>query len=454
MNKLFVFLLVGCFIFSFVSSESWAYNYLDEGEEVQPGGNYSIDVNNSQYWDGNPYNASRYGLWKREGTQLKPYTDGDDLNISGSIYGEFLDIEGNANFGDTGGGTHISRLIGDNWIHLRFLETTGLAEFGGIIIYDDANNDFEFGTIQNNVIVPAFYIEKNNQDVFFTEDIDVTGKGNFGSSYTATVGDDSNSRGGYFTAGSNTATLATGSYGGRFEYAGGTYYGEIGSSSGHGVYGYGSNGVYGKYAFGDDFGIMGSSNGGVYGYSNYGYAVSGYTGSGSASGYFYHGSGNYGEVGTGSYGVNAYAYTGVAGRFEYSGAGSVDVASSTYGIYVQGSWASSGAYFDYSGSNIIELATSSYSIYTNYPVYFGSTIYTSLSPNSAVYTDVSGALTTGPAGGSVNGTSINVTDISVGSNFEATDSSNYTYFSKQEDIGICFNETHVVLGEAITGQCG
>lgn len=60
----------------------------------------------------------------------------------------------------------------------------------------------------------------------------------------------------------------------------------------------------------------------------------------------------------------------------------------------------------------------------------------------------------GDGGESINGTAINVTAVYVEDGFQAEVSSNYTYFNKGEDIGLCFNETHIILGEAITGQCG
>ena len=38
--------------------------------------------------------------------------------------------------------------------------------------------------------------------------------------------------------------------------------------------------------------------------------------------------------------------------------------------------------------------------------------------------------------------------------FHSDASTNYTYFDFGADIGICWNSTHIIWGESITGQCG
>jgi len=45
-------------------------------------------------------------------------------------------------------------------------------------------------------------------------------------------------------------------------------------------------------------------------------------------------------------------------------------------------------------------------------------------------------------------------NFTVGDNkFEANANTNYTYWDKSEDIGVCWNATHIVIGEEITGSC-
>jgi hypothetical protein len=52
MRKLIVLLFVILFSLSFISAETFGYNYLEEGENLNPSINYSqVNVNSSDYWD-------------------------------------------------------------------------------------------------------------------------------------------------------------------------------------------------------------------------------------------------------------------------------------------------------------------------------------------------------------------------------------------------------------------
>jgi len=279
---------------------------------------------------------------------------------------------------------------------------------------------------------------------------------------------------------SNTADLATGSYSGNFRDSNSNYVTTTGSGSSYVLEVYHSTGKSGAiYAYdsssGNTFAGATGSYGGRFTHSSSGittdlatssYGISAMKGGGSSAGYFSDGSSNVATLVDGTYAVQGYNNAGTSG----------------------------GYFLDAGSSNAVILASGTYAVDTEDNVYFGASIYTGLPTNSAVYTDGSSVLTTdipsgantslwnrtgttlipaidgdnitttgvicdangciGGGGGDINGTSINVTSIEIGGNFYATDDSNYTYFSKQEDIGLCFNLTHIIIGEAITGQCG
>jgi len=51
MRKIILIMIFGIFFISLISASQFAYNYLD-GQNVNPGGNYTINVNNSEYFQG------------------------------------------------------------------------------------------------------------------------------------------------------------------------------------------------------------------------------------------------------------------------------------------------------------------------------------------------------------------------------------------------------------------
>jgi len=86
----FIFLFL--FSFAFVSSETWKYNYLDQGEDVQFGGNYSINVNNTNFFDG--YSVAT--LWNLYETYVLALSKWDDyLLLAGGIMTGDIDMNEN-----------------------------------------------------------------------------------------------------------------------------------------------------------------------------------------------------------------------------------------------------------------------------------------------------------------------------------------------------------------------
>ena len=93
------FLLLGIFLLSLTSvssTESWKYNYLDQGEKVQSGANYSINVNNTEHFDG--YTLTEHRSWLQtffNGIYASISDLADYLPLSGGIMTGHINMSGN-----------------------------------------------------------------------------------------------------------------------------------------------------------------------------------------------------------------------------------------------------------------------------------------------------------------------------------------------------------------------
>jgi hypothetical protein len=94
MNKLFIYFIVGMFLFSFTSAVDFGYNYLDQGDKVITGANYSINVNNTNFLEGHPasyfYPASNPNNYINTSPDLSDYVPYNgsttNLNFTKNIY--------------------------------------------------------------------------------------------------------------------------------------------------------------------------------------------------------------------------------------------------------------------------------------------------------------------------------------------------------------------------------
>ena len=419
--KVLGFIIGILILVSFVSAPEFGYNNLD-GPIMVPPINYTEIVinetaNDSILWNGNPYNASRYGLWKREGTTVSPFTSEDDIATTGDVD---IGSTGNGKLYVSDGTKSTQFSDGSYAVYSTDGTYTAYTIAGLAGYFSDSSRSAQFADGSY-----AGYLSGNNRNTYIGGsswglEVDASGAG---------------SGAGRFYDSSRAAEFATGTYGGhiwdsslvaQFAFSGqaahfedgtrqvdiadGTYGVEAVTSSittgrlsgsSYGLYGYkDSGGSAGGYVEDSSYNFvqMADDSNALYSYhgstGNYMYGgASSYGGqfylsSGTAAVQGYDNSGNYGELASGGYPgyfhdtnsnyvyagggsanyvlevYHSYGKSGTAYFYDSSSGNYMYGPDSTYGMYVYNSGGSYAGYFTDTSSNYVYMLDSSYGLYS------------------------------------------------------------------------------------------